>query len=137
MSTSHVPRPTPPITDLSRPYWDAAAQGRLLVQTCGACGRWRHYPRLLCDQCYSSEVLWKQASGRGKVHSWTVSHHAYHPAFADELPYALVTIDLDEGVRALGRFRGDATRLSIGLAVQAAFETRDGGVDLVFTPRET
>jgi uncharacterized protein len=133
----HVARPAPPINELSRPYWEAAAQGRLLVQTCAACGQWRHYPRLLCDRCYSSAVQWKQSSARGKVHSWTVSHHAFHPAFKGELPYPLVTIDLDEGVRALGRWRGDAGRLAIGLPVEGAFEAREGGVDLVFTPRES
>ena len=127
-------KPKPQVTELSRPYWEAAAEGRLVLQTCAACGKVRHYPRLLCDDCYSDAVVWAPASNRGKVHSWTVAHYAYHPAFAAELPYTLVTVDLDEGVRALGLWRGDATP-SIGEAVQGAFESREGGVDLVFAPR--
>ena len=74
---------------------------------------------------------WKPASGRGTLHSWTVAHHAFHPAFAGELPYTLVTVNLEEGVRALGRWNGD-TALALGLAVQGRFEPREGGVDLVF-----
>lgn len=126
-------RPAPQQSELARPYWEAAADGRLVLQSCAACGKVRHYPRLLCDACYSDAVDWKAASGRGTIHSWTVAHHAFHPAFAAELPYALVTVDLDEGVRALGRWRGEAA-LSLGQPVQGAFEARQGGVDLVFAP---
>ena len=128
-------KPTPPDNDLSRPFWAAAALGQLVLQTCAACGKRRHYPRLLCDHCYSDAVVWQPASGLGALHSWTVAHHAFHPAFAAELPYTLVTVDLDEGVRALGRWRGDAT-LVIGLPVQGGFETGpDGALSLVFEPR--
>ena len=125
------PRPQAPVTALSKPYWDAAAQGRLLIQACGACGTLRHYPRLLCDQCYSNEVEWKELSRRGNVHSWTVAHHAFHPSFSAELPYTLVTIDLQEGTRALGRWRGETPY--IGQPVRGEFEAIDAAFDLVFS----
>ena len=102
-----------------------------MLQCCNNCGKVRHYPCLLCDACYSNAVHWKPATGRGTVHSWTVAHHAFHPAFADELPYVLVTVDLEDGVRALGRWNCD-TPLALGLAVQGRFEPREGRVDLVF-----
>ena len=124
-------KPSPQISELSRPYWEAAAQGQLVLQRCTGCGKMRHYPRLLCDNCYSGAVEWIPSSGTGAVHSWTVAHHAFHPAFAAELPYTLVTIDLDEGVRALGRWRGDVV-LSLGLKVSGCFVPREGGADLVF-----
>jgi uncharacterized protein len=130
---THASKPAQVPTELSRPYWDAAAQGRLVLQCCAACGRIRHYPRLLCDACYSDTVRWVTASGYGTVHSWTVAHHAFHPAFQDELPYVLLTVDLAEGVRALGRWRGD-TPLALGLRVQGSFEARAEGLDLVFQP---
>lgn len=126
-------RPTPPPSDLSRPYWEAAAKGQLLLQSCAACGALRHYPRLLCDQCYSDEVVWKEASRRGTVHSWTVAHHAFHPAFAGDLPYTIVTIDLEEGLRALGRWQGETP--FIGQKVIGQFEPANGTLDLVFKPR--
>lgn len=130
----HVPaKPAQVATELSRPYWEAALQGRLVLQCCAACGKIRHYPRLLCDACHGESVRWVPASGRGTIHSWTVSHHAFHPAFAAELPYVLVTVDLAEGVRALGRWRGD-TALALGLPVRGRFEARADGVDLVFEP---
>jgi uncharacterized OB-fold protein len=133
MTTADKPIPHP--TALSRPYWEAAAQGRLVLQRCTACGKVRHYPRLLCDHCYSDAVDWIPASGRGKVHSWTVAHHAFHAAFAAELPYTLVTVDLDEGVRALGRWQGGA--LAIGDPVLGSFDNGDGRSDLVFAAAVT
>lgn len=143
-TTAPILKPSPVPNELSRPYWEAAALGRLVLQCCTACGTVRHYPRVLCDACYSSAVHWKPASGRGTLHSWTVAHHAFHPAFAAELAYVLVTVDLEDGVRALGRWRGvapgtgtglDAVR--IGTPVQGGFEAREGGVDLVFTAGAT
>lgn len=127
-----IQKPVPHPTPLSKPYWDAAAEGRMVLQQCGACGKIRHYPRLICDACYSDEVTWHEATRRGRVHSWTVAHHAFHAAFKDELPYVLVTVDLEEGVRSLGRWLGGA--LTIGLAVQGRFVTEAGRADLVFEP---
>ena len=129
-----MPKPTPQISELSRPYWDAAAQGRLVLQCCSACGKIRHYPRLLCDACYSDTVVWKNSSMRGKVHSWTVAQHAFLPAFAADLPYTLVTVDLDEGVRALGHWCCNVTPV-IGQAVQCSFDfSNTHGGNLVFKP---
>ena len=128
---TQVAKPPPHPNDVSAPYWAAAAQGRLIVQSCGACGTLRHYPRLLCNRCYSAEVVWKQASGRGAVHSWVVAHHVFHQGFANDVPYTLVTVDLEEGVRAVGRWLGSRP-LALGLPVQASFKLRDETADLTF-----
>lgn len=122
------PIPTPSV--LSQPYWEGVTAGQLRLQACSACGVLRHYPRLLCDRCYSDQVEWRTASGRGKIHSWTVAHHPYHPAFVTEVPYTLVLVDLIEGPRALGRWVGETPR--IGQAVRGEFVAREGGADLVF-----
>src|SRR5580692_1633182 len=114
-----VPSPTPD----TQPYWDGLNAGRLRLQRCADCGKVRHYPRPVCDACWSMNVEWRDASGRGRVHSWTVTHHAFHPGFKAELPYALVTVDLDEGVRMNARLRGlDPAELRVGLLVRIAFE---------------
>jgi uncharacterized OB-fold protein len=123
-------KPVPQPTELSRPYWEAALQGQLVLQRCASCAKLRHYPRLICDRCWSDQVQWERSAARGEIHSWTVAHYAYHPAFADELPYVLVTVQLEEGVRALGRFLDREPQ--IGLRVQGRFEVIDGRADLVF-----
>ena len=127
---------TPSPTADTQPYWDGLNEGRLRLQRCADCGKLRHYPRPVCDACFSMNVAWVDASGRGSVHSWTVTHHAFHPGFKPDLPYALVTVDLDEGVRVQAQLRGlDPSELRIGLPVQVAFEAATDSLTLpVFVP---
>ena len=122
-----VPEPTPE----SKPYWDALNEGRLVLQSCGACGKVRHYPRPLCDACYSFDVRWIDAKGTGTIHSWTITHHAFNPGFKAELPYVLVTVDLPEGVRMQAPLRNaEASRLKRGLPVRLAIELARKGLAL-------
>ncbi len=114
-----VPEPTAD----TRPYWDALHEGKFRLQRCAACKKVRHYPRPVCDACYSMDAEWFEASGRGMMHSWTITHHAFLPALKADLPYTLLTVDLEEGVRmqAQGRGIGEA-ELRIGLKVKVGFE---------------
>lgn len=115
--------------DLSTGYWDGARRGALVLQRCTSCGHVRHYPTLLCPACHSVGVEALQASGRGTVHSWTVAHHAFDPAFADALPYTLVTVDIEEGPRVLARLEPDSADhgLRIDAPVTIGFAQGAGG----------
>jgi uncharacterized OB-fold protein len=116
-------KPTPSPTRDTQPYWDGLNEGKLLIQKCGKCGKLRHYPRPLCDACYSFDVAWVEASGNGKVHSWTVTHHPFNMGFKRELPYALATVDLAEGVRMQAQLRDvPAEKIAIGLPVSLRVE---------------
>ena len=113
----------------SQAYWDALREHRLTFQKCAKCGTIRHYPRPVCDQCYSMDVTWVDASGRGKVHSWSVSHHPFHPGLKADVPYTLVTVDMEEGVRMQAQLRNgdgsairDAAGVKIGTPVEVRFE---------------
>ena len=97
----------------------------LRLQRCAACGTVRHYPRPVCPACHSMDCDWVEAAGTGKVHSWTVSHHAFHPSFKRDLPQTFVTVDLPEGVRLLAPLRGDDTELALGRAVTIGVEPLD------------
>ncbi len=127
-----LPQPTAD----TQPYWDGLNARKLRLQRCGDCGKVRHYPRPVCDACYSMRAEWTDASGRGRVHSWTTTHHAFHPGFRPDLPYTLLTVDLDEGVRMNAQLRGlDPAELRIGLPVQVDFEQATDTVTLpVFVP---
>jgi hypothetical protein len=77
------------------------------------------------------EVAWIEASGRGRVHSWTVAHHPFHPDFKAELPYIVAIVDLEEGVRMNAQMRGVTPgEMRIGLPVQVTFERTAEGVTL-------
>jgi uncharacterized OB-fold protein len=115
------PQPIP--TAETAHYWRSALQGRLEIQYCPACARHQFYPRRFCTQCLSDQVEWVQASGRGRIYTYTVCHAAGHPAFEARVPYAIAMIELDEGVRMLaGIVDSDLERLAIGAPLQLCFE---------------
>jgi uncharacterized OB-fold protein len=113
------------MAELSDSYWAGAAEGRLVLQRCAECAHVRHYPQMLCPVCHSFAVEHVTATGRGAVHSWTVCHHAFAPDVQDQVPYTLVTVDIEEGVRVLGRLAGDAPP-RIGLPVTLRFDEAGG-----------
>lgn len=123
------PRPEPgPDT---APYWAGMREHRLLVQRCSGCQKLRHYPRPLCDHCYSFDHEWVELSGRGRVHSWTVSHHPFHPGFKRETPYTTVTIDLEEGVRLHAPLVGaDGVNVHVGMRVLVDYQDIDAELTL-------
>ncbi len=113
-----LPQPDPD----ARPFWDYARQGELRIQSCGDCGGLRHPPRAMCSQCGSFEVEWTAVSGRGTVYSYTVSHQAVHPALADQVPFATVLIELEEGPRLTSNLLDvEHDEIEIGMAVEVAF----------------
>jgi len=98
-----VDLPQPEITEVSRPYWQALREGRLVFQRCG-CGHAWLPARTECPACLASaasNARWEQASGRGTLVSWVVYHTAYHPAFESRLPYNVALVQLEEGPRLL------------------------------------
>jgi uncharacterized OB-fold protein len=130
---SDLDKPLPVTTAESRPFWDGLKAHRLVLQRCAGCKTPRHYPRPMCHACFSLEHEWFAASGRGRVHSWMVSHHAFHRGFASQTPYMLLTVDMADGVRMVAPLVGnDASRLSLGLPVVLEYD--DGG-DEVTLPR--
>jgi uncharacterized OB-fold protein len=129
-----VPEPTPD----SAEYWRGLNEHKLLLQKCADCGAIRHYPRPMCPSCHSMECSWVEASGQGAVHSWTITHHAFHPGVRDDLPYTLATVDLAEGVRMNAQLRGVAPEmLRIGLPVRVRFETVKEGLTLPYLVADT
>jgi len=122
----------------TEPYWNGLNEHRLRLQRCADCGKVRHYPRPMCDACHSLQVEWFDASGRAHVHSWTVTHHAFHPGFRPDLPYTLVTVDLEEGVRMNAQLRRLAPgELRIGMPLKVDYEMATEGLTLpVFVPAD-
>ncbi len=78
----------------------------------------------MCPSCSSSRWSWEVSSGSGALYTWTVVHQALHPAFAQEVPYALVVVQLDEGPRVVSRLHDvPIERLTVGLRLEVEFET--------------
>lgn len=124
-------KPIPAITPEMRPFFEAAKRNELRVQRCTACGTHRFPARAICSSCLATEVEWVPVSGRGSVFSFNVMHQVYHPGFATEVPYAVVVVQLDEGVRMISNLVGVAPdAIRIGMPVQVIFEAISDEVTL-------
>jgi uncharacterized OB-fold protein len=78
---------------------------------------------LMCPDCYCFDMEWPQVSGKGKIYTWVVDHRGFHPAFKDEVPYAVVIVELNEGVRMVSRMVDTKPEeLKFGLPVEVVFD---------------
>jgi hypothetical protein len=123
-----------PATDDPRdaPFWQAALQGELVVQTCRACGLRRFPPQPMCVRCQSFEHDWRPVSGRGRVWSFAVPHPPLLPAFQEVAPYLVVIVELEEdpALRVVGNLvrtaggainKIDPATVRIGMPVRVVF----------------
>ncbi|GLY69526.1 Zn-ribbon domain-containing OB-fold protein [Amycolatopsis taiwanensis] len=133
-----IAKPGPTPVPLTEPFWAAARRGELLLQHCRACGHHQHYPRVLCTRCWHRELDWVPSAGRGRVWTFTVVHRPGHPAWTDDVPYALAIVELDEGPRLLTNVVGiDPVDVEVGLRVGARFTERDGTTLVQFGPEDS
>lgn len=93
--------PLPGEDEVTAPWWAATRQRRLVIQHCGGCGRWQHYPRALCIRCGAASPPFEAASGRGVVDTWTEVRRAIRPDVP--APYLVARVRLDEGPVLLTR----------------------------------
>ncbi len=127
----------PTIDEESQPWWDAAADGRYLIRHCTACDHRYWYPRDFCPSCWSTDVAWEEASGRGTLYTYSTVYRNDLPPWPQRVPYIAAIIDLEEGPRVLGHLvdcsDDDA---AIGMAVEVTFRhDEEGGFTLpVFRP---
>lgn len=111
------PLPTP--DGDSQPMWDGFKEGKLLLQHCGDCGHVQYYQQGICRNCQSPNLQHQKASGRGVIHSYSVVHRAPGPAFRDDVPYAVLLVELEEGPRMISRLVGqDFDSLDFDLPVR-------------------
>ena len=132
-----LPTPTlPSITPLTRPFWDAAAQGRLLLPRCNDCGQHFFRPEVACTHCFAVNWRWVEASGRGSLYSYSIVHKAPAPGFV--VPLVLAVVQLDEGPFMFSNLvRCAHAGIRIGMALQVQFDEVAPGIHLPrFHPRE-
>ncbi len=124
-------RPTP----ISRPFWDALAGEKLVLQRCDTCSSWVHYPRIRCPNCLSGRLSWHEVEPAGTLYAFSVAHHPTAPWFADTSPQVVAVVELDNGVRLTTNILTDEPQqLSIGIRVTGVFEHRTDVTLLMFRP---
>ena len=96
-------KPLPIIDEVSAPWFEAAREGRFLLQKRDADGGFQWYPRAHALGTLDEGVSWVEASGRGTIHTFTVVHRTANAEFAEDCPYVLAIVELDEGPRITTR----------------------------------
>ena len=120
------PKPLPVITELTRPFWTAAKQGRLVLQKCQQCGVFNFHPKTWCIDCGSRDLQWTDAQPTGTVYSHTISRSVAmnYAGWQAELPLLMCLIDLDDGARLYAQVTHcTPEELHIGMRVQVYFES--------------
>ena len=113
--------PAPEANVETQPFWDAAADGKLLIKRCGACAEPHYYPRARCPFCLSADTRWEEAAGTGTVYSLSTMRRG------KDAPYTLAYVTLDEGPAVLTNLAGDPDTHAIGQRVRVTFAPTEGG----------
>lgn len=126
-------RPSPAPDAVSRFFWEAAADHRLVLQRCRSCSMLQYPPEVCCVHCQAEEFDFAETTGRGVIYSYAVVNRPLHARFVDALPYVVVFVELDDqpGLRMLANLVDvpTGTPLSCGMPVEVVFEDR-GSVTL-------
>lgn len=119
-------KPAPIVNEWARPFWEAAKEHRLTIQKCRDCEKHIFYPRMACPYCFSLNLQWVNASGRGTVYSYTVVENNSPSAFAKDIPYVVAVVRLEEGVQMLSNVVGcEPAELRCDMPVEVTFEQLD------------
>ena len=116
-----------PVPDaLSKPFWDAVNQRRLVLQHCAACDRLQYPPQQACQVCNSAAGLtWKEVEGRGHIATYIVIEDGRLNRRMPDQPYnlAMVTLDADPRVNFYSNLPGTPPyKVPVGAAVEVTFE---------------
>jgi uncharacterized OB-fold protein len=128
-------KPLPEISAMNRDYFEGCTRGELRLRRCLRCAALFRFAHDWCPSCWSADLGWERASGRGRVTHFTVVHQAPSKAFQADAPYVLALVELEEGVRLMTTLvdcAPDAAR--IGLEVTVEFEPRGNLALPVFRP---
>ena len=122
--------PAPTVNPENKVFFDAAAEGKLLIKKCASCGEFHHYPRALCPHCFSDRTEWHDAKGTGTIYTYSVLRRGV------PVSYCIAYVTLDEGVKMMTNIVDcDLDSVRIGQAVKVTFKKSTGGVSVpMFTP---
>ena len=118
-----VQKPIPQADERWQPFFDGTRNGQLMIQRCQGCETYHSPGTVRCTECWSESLEWVQASGQGTLFTYSVVHHAPHPAFRSEVPFVIAVVELEEGPRLNTNIVGGPNdQLQVGMPVQVAFE---------------
>jgi uncharacterized OB-fold protein len=132
VSTSTRPFPSE-VHPLFREFVAGLDRGVLVVGRCAGCGRVQWPPRSLCGSCRGGDFEPYEIEPAGTVYTFTVVHRAFHPWFAERVPYGVAVVDVADSLRLTGLFE-PVDALRCGLDVRGEVREFGGQPGLLWTP---
>ncbi|MBL4837916.1 MAG: OB-fold domain-containing protein [Kordiimonadaceae bacterium] len=115
-------------------FWDGIAEGQFRYRKCNSCHTALPSGSWVCPECWSKDLNWEVASGSGVVWSYVVYHRPFSPK--ETVPYNVVLVDLDEGIRIVATVDCPDEDLYVGMPVESKFCEETSGKKLKFYPLE-
>ena len=120
-------------------YFNFMKEKKLMATECLDCGSIELPARAVCSKCQSSNMKWKELSGKGKLATFTTVHVGAEvmakKGYNMKKPYcfAIMEIDEKEKVYVSGQLIGvDETKpenIPLGMPLRSIFLTTEDGVD--------
>ena len=115
---------------LTRPFWDAANEQRLVIQCCSRCGRLQHPPAARCGECGGTALEWKPMAGRGTIYHYCVVHDVPIRLLQRDQPFnvAVIMLEEDPAIQMFSHLPGTPVdEVPVGAPVEVIFETTANG----------
>ena len=109
-------------TPETKPFWEGARRHELMLPCCQSCGECHFYPRALCPFCWSQDLAWIKASGKGKLHTFSITHRSIMGLKA---PFIAAIVELAEGPKIatnIVEVDPDPKNLRCDMEVEVVFE---------------
>ncbi len=111
----------PQATHDTEPFWEGTKAHKLMLPYCAVCDSYDFYPRPFCRKCFSWDIEWKEASGKGKIATYVINHRGPR-GFQDRTPYVIAVVELDEGPRLMTNLVMDEAPTPDNVSVMADVE---------------
>ena len=129
--TVPLPEPTP----VSRPFWDALREHRILIQYSPSSERYVFYPRTLAPGTLADDLEWREIDGAGTLYTYTVARRPTGPPWTEKLPQLLAVVEWDVGPRVSTELVDvDPDDIRIGMQVSPVFCDEAGITLLRYRP---
>ena len=125
-----MPKTIPVANELTKPFWDAINEKKLVLQHCDDCGKLQYPIRPNCWHCSSERLGWHEVTGKGHSLETMVVHDTRVVRRKGDVPFkvSVVSLDEDPSINFLANLPGTpAHEAPQGAAVEILYEEMEPG----------
>ncbi|MCI9076720.1 MAG: hypothetical protein HFH10_13200 [Dorea sp.] len=101
----------PGISADTKGFWEGCKEHKLLIQKCDCCGRLRWPAAYICPECLSEKFSYKEMAQEATLYSYITVRKPFHPSVEEKLPYYVIDVELEGGIRMISNLVGAEGKL--------------------------